>query len=156
MRARRTVKERDIVKILVFGYDRTLIKSIKDSGFRSMSDVISYANNMTGDKPIDHNMDNIITNADGVKVKVRVYDFGDEVADRYTIVYVNKNIKDGYGVVYYPVFSCSEDPFHPLGVGMYAGDYYPHRSHMYNFGKRVKDIDSLPKKVIEFIKYITR
>lgn len=84
------------------------------------------------------------------------YDFGDEVADRYTIVYVNKNIKDGYGVVYYPVFSCSEDPFHPLGVGMYAGDYYPHRSHMYNFGKRVKDIDSLPKKVIEFIKYITR
>lgn len=55
-----------------------------------------------------------------------------------------------------PVFSCSEDPFHPLGVGMYAGDYYPHRSHMYNFGKRVKDIDSLPKKVIEFIKDITR
>lgn len=46
-------------------------------------------------------MDNIITNADGVKVKVRVYDFGDEVADRYTIVYVNKNIKDGYGVVYF-------------------------------------------------------
>jgi hypothetical protein len=36
-------------------------------------------------------MDNIITNADCVKVKVRVYDFGDEVADRYTIVYVNKN-----------------------------------------------------------------
>lgn len=101
-------------------------------------------------------MDNIITNMDGVKVKVRVYDFGDEVADRYTIVCVNKNIKDCYGMVYYPVFSCSEDPFHPLGVGMYAGDYYPHRSHMYNFGKRVKDIDSLPKKVIEFIKDITR
>lgn len=38
-------------------------------------------------------MDNIITNMDGVKVKVRVYDFGDEVADRYTIVYVNKNIR---------------------------------------------------------------
>lgn len=47
-------ERRDIVKILVFGYDRTLIKSIKDSGFRSMSDVISYANNMVGDKPIDH------------------------------------------------------------------------------------------------------
>lgn len=57
-------------------------------------------------------------------------------------------------MVYYPVFSCSEGPFHPLGVGIYAGDYYPHRR--YNFGKRVKDIDSLPKKVIEFIKYITR
>lgn len=48
-------------------------------------------------------MDNIITNVDGVRVKVRVYDFGDEVADRYTIVYVNKNIKDGYGVC---VLSC--------------------------------------------------
>lgn len=33
MRARRTVKERDIVKILVFGYDRTLIKSIEESYF---------------------------------------------------------------------------------------------------------------------------
>lgn len=52
MRARRTVKERDIVKILVFGYDRMLIKSIKDSGFRSMSDVISYANNMVGISPL--------------------------------------------------------------------------------------------------------
>lgn len=31
-------------------------------------------------------MNNIITNANGVKVKVRVYDFGDKTADRYTIV----------------------------------------------------------------------
>lgn len=54
MRARRTVKERDIVKILVFGYDRTLIKSIKDSGFRNMSEVLYYANCMAGDKPVDH------------------------------------------------------------------------------------------------------
>lgn len=54
MRARRTVKERDIVKILVFGYDRTLIKSIKDSGFRSMSAVLSYANCMAGNKPVNH------------------------------------------------------------------------------------------------------
>lgn len=88
MRARRTVK------ILVFGYDRMLIKSIKDSGFRSMSDVISYANNMVGDKPIDH---------------IRV-----------------SNEARGW-----------------------CGPYT-------NYGKRVKDIDSLPKKVIEFIKYITQ
>lgn len=54
MGARRAVKERDIVKILVFGYDRALIKSIKDFGFRSMSDVISYASNMVWDKLIDH------------------------------------------------------------------------------------------------------
>lgn len=31
-------------------------------------------------------MDNIITNANGMKVKVRVYDFGDKTSDRYTIV----------------------------------------------------------------------
>ena len=30
------------------------------------------------------------------------------------------------------------------------------RQDLNNFGKRVKDIDSLPKKVIEFIKYITQ
>lgn len=90
MRARRTVKERDIVKILVFGYDRTLIKSIKDSGFRSMSDVISYANNMVGDKPIDH---------------IRV---------------------------------SNENPSHPQGIGMYVGDYYPHKGGMYNLGRRKK------------------
>lgn len=33
-------------------------------------------------------MNNIITNANGVKVKVRVYDFGDKAVDRYTIVCV--------------------------------------------------------------------
>ena len=54
MRIRRTVKERDIVKVWVFGYDRKLIKSAADSGFRNMSEVILYANNMVGDKPIDH------------------------------------------------------------------------------------------------------
>lgn len=32
MRIRRTVKERDIVKVWVFGYDRKLIKSAADSG----------------------------------------------------------------------------------------------------------------------------
>lgn len=31
MRIRRTVKERDIVKVWVFGYDRKLIKSAADS-----------------------------------------------------------------------------------------------------------------------------
>jgi hypothetical protein len=40
MRVRRTVKEKDVVKILVFGCDRKLIKSSMDSGFRSMSAVL--------------------------------------------------------------------------------------------------------------------
>lgn len=54
MRIRGTVKERDIVKVWVFGYDRKLIKSAADSGFRNMSEVLSYANRVAGDKPVDH------------------------------------------------------------------------------------------------------
>lgn len=142
---RRIIKEKDDIKVSIFSGGR-LVRVFMDSGYRNIAMVIADCGRIAnGCYHIHHievvYMDNIITNVDGVKVKVRVYDFGDEVADRYTIVYVNKNIKDGYGVVYYPVFSCSEDPFHPLGVGMYAGDYYPHRSHMYNFGKRVKDMN---------------
>lgn len=38
---------------------------------------------------INNIMNNIIENNDGVKRKVRVYDFGEKVADRYTIVCVN-------------------------------------------------------------------
>ena len=39
-------------------------------------------------------MDNIITNANGMKVKVRVYDFGDKTSDRYTIVSVSGKSND--------------------------------------------------------------
>lgn len=53
MRVRRTV-EKDVIKILVFGCDRKLIKSAMDSGFRSMSAVLSYANCMAGNKPVNH------------------------------------------------------------------------------------------------------
>lgn len=53
MRVRRAVKEKDVVKILVF-CDRKLIKSSMDSGFRSMSAVLSYANCMAGNKPVNH------------------------------------------------------------------------------------------------------
>lgn len=54
MRVRRTVKEKDVIKIWVFGYNRKIIKSAIDSGFRSMSAVLSYTNCMAGDKPVDH------------------------------------------------------------------------------------------------------
>lgn len=59
-------------------------------------------------------MNNVITNANGVKVKVRVYDIGDGEIDRYT-----------------------------------------YRRHSYDFGKRVKDLASLPEEVIKYIKIIT-
>ncbi len=101
-------------------------------------------------------MNNVITNANGVKVKVRVYDIGDREVDRYTIICVSDKCKDSNGLVYYPMFACSENPFHPQGTGMYVGDYYPYRRHSYNLGKRVKDIMILPEKVIEYIKWITR
>lgn len=38
---------------------------------------------------------------------------------------------------------------------MYVGDYYPYRRHSYDFGKRVKDLASLPEEVIKYIKIIT-
>ena len=99
-------------------------------------------------------MNNVITNANGVKVKVRVYDIGDGQVDRYTIICVSG--KDSDGLVYYPMFACSENPSHPQGIGVYVGDYYPYRRHSYNLGKMVKDIMILPEKVIEYIKLITR
>jgi hypothetical protein len=52
-------------------------------------------------------MNNVITNANGVKVKVRVYDIGDGEVDRYTIICVSNKGKDSNGLVYYPVFACS-------------------------------------------------
>lgn len=101
-------------------------------------------------------MNNVITNVNGVKVKVRVYDIGDGIVDRYTIICVSDKDKDSSGLVHYPMFACSENPFHPQGIGIYVGDYYPYRRHSYNLGKRVKDIMILPEEVIEYIKWITR
>lgn len=123
MRVRRTVKEKDVIKILAFGCDRKLIKSAMDSGFRSMSAVLSYANCMAGNKPVNH---------------IRV-----------------SNESRGWCGSYYPIFSCSSNPFHPQGIAMYVGDYYPWKRKTYNFGKRVRDLASLPEEVIKYIKIIT-
>lgn len=38
---------------------------------------------------------------------------------------------------------------------MYVGDYYPWKRKTYNFGKRVRDLASLPEEVIKYIKIIT-
>lgn len=43
-------------------------------------------------------MNNVITNANGVKVKVRVYDIGDGEIDRYAIICVSDKGKDSSGV----------------------------------------------------------
>lgn len=100
-------------------------------------------------------MDNIITNANGMKVKVRVYDFGDKTSNRYTIVCISGKSNNHNNALYYPIFSCSSNPFHPQGIAMYVGDYYPWKRKTYNFGKRVRDLASLPEEVIKYIKIIT-
>lgn len=51
---KKNCKGKGYCKVWVFGYDRKLIKSAADSGFRNMSEVLSYANCMAGDKPVDH------------------------------------------------------------------------------------------------------
>lgn len=99
-------------------------------------------------------MNSVIEDNNGRLKMVRVYDFGDKEIDRYTIVNVSGKGKDSKGVVYYLVYACSEHPFHPQGVGMYVGDYYPCKYKSYNFGRRIKDISSLPKDVIKYIKQI--
>lgn len=99
-------------------------------------------------------MNNIVKDLNGNPKKVRIYDFGDKAIDRYTIVYVDGKDKDSKGNVYYPVYACSEHPSHPQGVGLYVGDYYPWKWRSYNFGKRVKDLSSLPEDVIRYINQI--
>lgn len=44
-------------------------------------------------------MNNVITNANGVKVKVRVYDIGDGQVDRYTIICVSVKIVMGWYII---------------------------------------------------------
>lgn len=99
-------------------------------------------------------MNSVIEDNKGILKRVRVYDFGDKSLDRYTIVNVSGKDKDSKGVTYYPIYACSEHPSHPLGVGLYVGDYYPWKYRSYNFGKRIKDISSLPEDVIKYIKLI--
>lgn len=91
-------------------------------------------------------MDNIITNANGMKVKVRVYDFGDKTSDRYTIVCISGKSNNHNNALYYPIFSCSSNPFHPQGIAMYVGDYYPWKRKTYNFGKRVKHSTGITRR----------
>ena len=61
---------------------------------------------------INNIMNNIIENNDGVKRKVRVYDFGEKVADRYTIVCVSDRNKDSRGILFLSLIHISEPTRH--------------------------------------------
>lgn len=83
----------------------------------------------------------------GIPRYIRCYDNNGETADRYTIVYTG-NYKRESTCEY---VGCSEDPFHPCGIGVHGESEqridYPSYSHL---GKKVK-FESLPLKVQELV-----
>jgi len=74
---------------------------------------------------------------------VRVYDNGGKTADRYTLVIPGerKGFVDMWGFNAYP--------FHPQGIGMYAGDYRMMGSYSH-LGKLVS-VSSLPEQAQKFV-----
>ena len=48
--------------------------------------------------------------------KVRIYDAGGAVYDRYTIIFVNRKSNK----LYYEALAASRDPYHPQGFGMHC------------------------------------
>lgn len=83
---------------------------------------------------------------DGKRKVCRVWDFGDTVADRYTIAFRGYHIA-GYGMVY-PYLASSENPFHPQGFGQHgeSREFLKGR----HLGKRV-EFEYLPEQVQRFI-----
>jgi hypothetical protein len=83
----------------------------------------------------------------GIPRYIRCYDNNGESADRYTIVYTG-NYKR---ISVCEFVGCSEDPFHPLGVGLHGESDqridYPSYSHL---GKKVK-FEDLPSKVQQLV-----
>lgn len=73
----------------------------------------------------------------------KVYDNGGKTFDRYTIILKDKSM-----------FGSSQMPFHPLGFGMYCGDWQGGKGSTRHLGKKVEDIKTLPKQVQKYIKYL--
>ena len=82
----------------------------------------------------------------GKRKTCRIYDAGDQFADRYTIAFKGYRLKD-WGMIY-PYLSASENPYHPQGVGQHGEA--PHPMTGRHLGKRVS-FDSLPEPVQRFI-----
>lgn len=49
---------------------------------------------------------------------IEVFDAGEKVPDRYTVVYKGEPVRGYPGV--YECVGMSEDPFHPLGIGQHG------------------------------------
>ncbi len=82
----------------------------------------------------------------GKRKVCRIFDYGDTVADRYTIAFKGYRFK-GYGMIY-PYLASGAAPFHPQGFGQYSeSKEFLTGKHL---GKRVS-FDSLPEQVQQFI-----
>lgn len=74
---------------------------------------------------------------DGTPRYIRCYDYGEEIADRYTVVFTGHYKKNNGNEFWY--LGMSENPFHPLGIGMHGTSQtqidYPVYKHL---GKKIK------------------
>lgn len=90
---------------------------------------------------------NTITLKDGRRVVCRIWDYGEETFDRYTVALKGYNAGCGYGMVY-PYLAASPRPFHPQGLGLHGESReFLKGQHL---GKRIK-FDSCPPDVQKFI-----
>ena len=82
----------------------------------------------------------------GKRKVCRIFDSGENFADRYTIAFKGYRVS-GYGMVY-PYLASGGTPFHPMGFGQHGeSKYFLTGKHL---GKRV-EFDSLPDQVKTFI-----
>lgn len=90
-------------------------------------------------------MKNTIT-VNGKRKTCRIFDAGEQYADRYTIAFRGYRVK-GYGMVY-PYLASGNAPFHPQGFGQHGES----RGFMSgrHLGKR-RTFESLPADVRRFI-----
>ena len=79
--------------------------------------------------------------------KVRIYDAGSVVYDRYTIIFVNRK----FNPPYYEALVASRDPYHPQGFGQHISCLLPNKYNRVHLGRRLR-LDQLPEKVQVFVK----
>ena len=79
--------------------------------------------------------------------KIKIYDAGNTVADRYTIIFVNRKTRGPLR----EVLASSANPFRPQGFGQHIERAPPDRYNRYHLGKRLT-LDDLPEQVQQFVK----
>ena len=79
--------------------------------------------------------------------KIKIYDAGNTVADRYTIIFVNRKTRGPLR----EALASSANPFHPQGFGQHIECAPPDRYNRYHLGKRLT-LDDLPEQVRQFVK----